>query len=145
MPLGGFFGKKQNEAADQGPGSGDAPSEVVHESTYVRALADGPVVVATVLCEKVSDRESRVIEQELIATASGRGHRVVVDLSEVMLLTSSGIGMLVQVHKACADGKGCAVFAALSPEITETLRITRMDKLLTLVDDVETARAKARP
>lgn len=136
MGLRDLFGKR--EVGDEPAPAGEA----VHESTFVRAEANDGGLVAFVLSEKVSDREAKVVEQEILAAADAHGHAVIVDLSEVMLLTSSGIGMLVQVHKACAAKKGKAIFCGIMPEILETLKMTRMDKLFTIVPDLAAARGK---
>lgn len=134
MALKKLFGKDK-------PGPAPITGPVIAESTHIRAVNSEGVVVATVLTERVSDHESTPLTNELLSAASGYNHRLVIDLSPVTMLASAGIGMLVQLHNACAAGGGKLVVAGLDKDIHEMLTMTRMDKLLTLADTPADGRA----
>jgi anti-anti-sigma factor len=65
--------------------------------------------------------------------------RVLVDLSHVRLIDSSGIGILVTAHRRAA-GAGAA-FAIANPNgsVARVLQMTRTDQLLRVFDTVEQA------
>jgi anti-anti-sigma factor len=68
----------------------------------------------------------------------GPGARVLVDLSEVPLIDSSGIGVMVGAHRR-ADGVGSGAAFALAGAGTTVARVfalTRTDRLLRLYDTV---------
>jgi anti-sigma B factor antagonist len=72
---------------------------------------------------------------------SGPGARVLVDLTDVRLIDSSGIGILVTAHRrADASGARFAV-AKANPAVAKVLQMTRTDQLLSVYDELEPARA----
>ena len=69
------------------------------------------LLVGTVRCEKVGAREAQIIEKELDALAPGRGWRIVLDMTEVTMLASMGLGLLVSTHKKAKSNGGALVIA----------------------------------
>lgn len=57
--------------------------------------------------------------------------RVVLDLSEVGFLDSSGLGAVVAVMKLTAPGRALEL-AALTPTVEKVFRLTRMDQVFTI-------------
>ena len=55
---------------------------------------------------------------------------MVLDLSEVMLLASAGLGALLTINKACKAGGGSLAIFGTSDEIVGVLKITKLDKVL---------------
>jgi anti-sigma B factor antagonist len=109
-----------------------------------RATMGGrPVAVARIECNHVGHRESPIIQTELLSAAEGAGWRIVVDLADVGMLTSMGIGMFVSLHTKCRDGKGKMALHGLRPDIVELLKLTRLDRLFVIVPTREDAMAKA--
>lgn len=115
---------------------------VIAETSHLRAINANGVAVATVLTPRVSEHESVPLTNELADAASRHSNNLVIDLTPVTMLASAGIGMLVQLHNSCNKGGGKLVVAGLDKDIKEMLMMTRMDKLLTLADTPELARAK---
>jgi anti-anti-sigma factor len=64
---------------------------------------------------------------------------VVLDLARVMILPSLALGMLVQISTKCKARQQVFRLAALSPQLRDILRITRLDRVLEVVDSVENA------
>ncbi len=110
-------------------------------STRSEKLSSGTVFVATVRAPKVTDHQAPVLKNDLSRIAVEYKGRLVLDMTEVQLLGSSGIGMLVQVRSACAAAKGQLVICGLSEEIVGTLKITNLLKLLTVRPTVADALA----
>lgn len=135
MGLKNLFGGKQETGGEDAPVAGD----VVLESTYVKAERSGGIIHATVMTEKVTEREARILQEELVQAAGEGGHKLCVDMSPVMMLASAGIGSLVQVHRACEGAKGRMVLHSIDAPILEMLKISRMDRLFTIVPDRQSA------
>lgn len=63
--------------------------------------------------------------------------RVLVDLTDVALIDSSGIGILVTAHRR-ADGQGARFgLAGAAGTVARVFEMTRTNKLLSLYDTVE--------
>ncbi len=108
-------------------------------STFVKTELDGGVVVARLLCEKVAERESQVLQAELSAAATPYQWRLALDCEEVMLLASVGLGMLVTLNKNCKAGGGKMAVFNLSKELMEVLKLTRLERVLVIAKDRATA------
>lgn len=90
-------------------------------------------------CEKIGARESQVLEAELRALGPKSAWKLAVDLAEVQVMASMGLGMLVSMHKACKENKGTLALCALRPEILSVLTITHLHKVLRIVETREAA------
>jgi anti-sigma B factor antagonist len=67
----------------------------------------------------------------------GPSARVLVDLSEVPLIDSSGIGVMVTAHRR-ADGAGASfALAGAGETVARVFSLTRTDKLLRLYPSVQ--------
>lgn len=108
-------------------------------STFLRVEHAGGVAVARVLVEKVASREAEILETELGSAAESASHRVAVDLSRVTLLSSIGIGALVNLHKRCKARGGAMSIFGLSEELSTMLKITSLDKIFKLAKDESSA------
>ncbi|MEL6516907.1 MAG: STAS domain-containing protein [Pseudomonadota bacterium] len=77
------------------------------------------------------------------ATQDGAA-RVVLDLSQVTMVDSSGLGAIVAVMKQL--GAGCPLeLAGLTPNVATVFRLTRMDTVMRIHGDVDDALSLARP
>lgn len=70
---------------------------------------------------------------------SGDHARVILDLSHVEFLDSSGLGAVVAVLKEVPDGKSFCL-AGLTSNVEKVFRLTRMDTVFTIYPSVELAR-----
>lgn len=61
--------------------------------------------------------------------------RVMLDLSRVAFLDSSGLGAIVAVMKLLGPGRRLEL-AALTPTVAKVFRLTRMDTVFTIHDSV---------
>lgn len=108
-----------------------ADSQFVKSETVVNG------VVARILVEKVSDYESTVLTNELNQVGEGARWRMVLDMSKVQLLTSAGIRVLITMHTQAAKNKGKFIIAGLSDELLDLIKMTRLDKMFSLVKDAK--------
>ena len=104
---------------------------------------DGVTIVR--LAGPVDVSHSLELREVLGEQIDGPGARVLVDLSDVALIDSSGIGVMVSAHRR-ADGAGAAfALAGAGSTVEKVFSITRTDRLLRLYpsvsDGVEELRA----
>ena len=69
------------------------------ESSYLAVGDHIGLLLGTVRCEKIGAREAQILEKELDTLAPSRGWRVVLDMAEVTMVASMGLGLLVSAHK----------------------------------------------
>jgi len=124
----------------------DGPEDAVQrfESRHIRASQTGTVLCVLVLSEHVSDREASIIFDETDALLDNKTAHLVVDLTHVEVLTSAGIGTLVRLHKHLGERGGNFAVCSLNEELRDLFRLTRMDRLFTMADDLDAAIAGVR-
>jgi anti-sigma B factor antagonist len=66
--------------------------------------------------------------------------QVILDFAAVQFMSSSMLGKLVQIHKKCQEFKVKLKLSAISTEIFEVFKITKMNKLFDFQPDVAAAR-----
>ena len=104
------------------------------ESTYVTIEKEGDVSVARIVWPSISEYEAGVIGGEIESAASPKW-RLVVDMTDVTFVASSGIGMLVKLHQGAKAAGGKLVVCGLNDQLAELMRMTRMDRLFAIVAD----------
>ncbi|KJS42636.1 MAG: anti-anti-sigma factor [Roseovarius sp. BRH_c41] len=75
------------------------------------------------------------------ATATGAGH-VVLDLSNVTFVDSSGLGAIVAAMKQMGGARRLDL-AGLTPDVAKVFRLTRMESVFTIHDDILDLRSRA--
>lgn len=82
--------------------------------------------------------------KEGITVALGRGlTRIVVDLSEIEFMDSSGLGAIINGLKSAREQGGDLRLAAVSWQANLVLKLTNMDQVFGVHDDARTAFADA--
>jgi anti-sigma B factor antagonist len=66
--------------------------------------------------------------------------RVILDFRNVQFMSSSMLGKLVQINKKCKEFKVKLKLCAISKDIREVFKITRLDKLFEIEADEAAAR-----
>ena len=64
---------------------------------------------------------------------------VVLHFGPVAFMSSSALGMLVRVHKKCKEYKIALKLCNITPDIRQVFKITGLDKLFDIHDDVSQA------
>lgn len=113
---------------------------MVHSSHVSSSLVNG-VPVAVLTTEKVGEYECHAIEVDLTKLGAEHRQRYAVDFSQVKLLSSVGIGLLLKLNKLAAQHKppGKVVFYSMDPQIFKLLQMTRLDKGLAIAKDRDAA------
>lgn len=133
-----MFGRSSRKGGHAGEGS--APVERVHASSHVEAFRRGGVIDAVLENETISEHEVGVLLEELTTLCLEQASsRLAVGLQKVTILTSAGIGLLVQLHKKLsAEGGGLAIYG-LNDDLSHLMKLTRMDRLFVIKDTAEQA------
>ncbi len=105
------------------------------QSLFVVVKRIGRAAVAQVLREKVSEHEAEIVKNESLAAAAGSGHRLALDFSEVRLLTSAGIGALINIDRECRAKGGRMALFGLSDELLGLLKMTKLDRVFMIKPD----------
>ena len=88
--------------------------------------------------ESVTVDNYRLIEQKIGARLSGKSDRLVLDFSRTRDVYSSGIGLLVRVHKQVTEAGGGVYLVNVSKKIRETLEGVHLERILPMyATDVE--------
>lgn len=88
---------------------------------------------------------AEVFEEQLHDLLTEGGHRaIVVDLTGVEYMDSSGIRALVRGYTTSRRTGANVVFACAGPRVERLLQLTRLDRVLHLCDSIEAAVAAAR-
>jgi len=67
--------------------------------------------------------------------------KVIVELSEVSYMDSSGVATLIEGLQLCQKYNGLLVVAGLRDNVREVFELTRLDKIFQIFPDVEAAKA----
>ncbi|HZW09245.1 MAG TPA: STAS domain-containing protein [Phycisphaerales bacterium] len=102
---------------------------------YVKFERTGVAIVGRVIPSKVTEREAGVIRDEVAAAAPEAGWRVALDLSEVALLASAGIGTLLTLSKSCREAGGRLTLFGLDEEVEGMMKVTKLDRVLDIRPD----------
>ena len=85
------------------------------------------------------DLESSPAARETLLKCVDHTGNVIVDLSEVSYIDSSGVASLVEALQAAKKQGGQFALAAVSEPTRRVLELARLDKVFTLYDSVELA------
>ena len=114
------------------------------EKSFVSVDESGGAAVARVLCPSIGQRESPIVESELSALGDRTGWRFAVDLSGVTVITSVGLGALISLQRSSASAKGCVALFGLGKELRALMKLTKLEKMLTMSKDEASAIKKVR-
>lgn len=114
----------------------------VSEATFVETRTVGKVALAKITSNSVGQREAGIIEGSLKQVADGVKGRLAVDMTDVKVLGSMGLGMLVTLTKHCRGAGGRLALYGIEPGLMELIKLTRLDSFLAIARD-EAAAIKA--
>jgi anti-sigma B factor antagonist len=119
--------------------AGDAPCpRCEHLLWFVRRSEDG-VVVLTFLPGLMLASESRERIDDVSDAMQGSS-RVILDLSQLHILSSIFLGLLVALHRRVQTAEGQLKICGLQPEVREVFRMTKLEELLDICEDEQEAR-----
>ena len=71
---------------------------------------------------------------------SDEANEIIFDLSGVDFIDSAGIGFIVSIFKTIKSKNGKFAIAALKSKPREVFKLTRLDKIISIYENVETAK-----
>ena len=80
---------------------------------------------------------SKAIDEELSAGVK----KLIIDISRVELINSSGLGMLVSAHTAAFKRDAKVVVAQPNAKVMNLLKVTHLNKVFTIAESIEEANA----
>ena len=109
----------------------------------IQTQSSGDILTIYFLDPRILDdaKLNEVSKEVLEAINRTSEEKVILDFQRVQFMSSSMLGKLVQIHKKCKEFKVLLKLSAISPEILEVFRITKLDKLFDIHPDEESARA----
>jgi len=90
----------------------------------------------------VSMSEAERFRMSLEGLASERIPLIVLDLSEMVFISSLGLGAIISGHLKCRHHRGQIKLVQPTPPVRELLETTRLTKLFGIYDSVEQALPK---
>jgi anti-sigma B factor antagonist len=104
------------------------------------------ITVALIRMASITDGQSiEEIGRTLFDLVDNRDvKKLIVDFRTVSFLSSSMIGVLVQLHKKAQSIEGQVVLCGLRESLMKIFKITRMDRILTFAKDEKEAASKLK-
>ena len=99
--------------------------------------------IVTVTASRIDAAMAIQFKEDMRATTDGGPGRVVLDLSDVEFIDSSGLGAIVAAMKQLG-GNRMLDLAGLNPTVEKVFRLTRMDTVFRLFPTLDEAMAAPR-
>jgi len=100
----------------------------------------GEALLIRLLTETIGQREAEILAAQFFDDPQYAAiTRVVVDLSDVYMLTSMGLGTLIRMHTHCRNAGGKLAIFGLSTELQGLLKAASLHKLFSVCDSREKA------
>lgn len=99
----------------------------------------GGILVVVIHGRMMDEPVCTQLRAELVDGARAGEQPLVVDLSEVRILPSMGIGVLLEIHKKLAEAGRQMIIAGAQNPVRDVFRLTRVDQVLELSDSLEEA------
>jgi anti-sigma B factor antagonist len=98
---------------------------------------DGSAVVA--VAGEIDVYTSPILQERLVEVIRDGSSSIVLDLSEVTFLDSTGLGVLITGLKRCRSAGGDLVLVTAQPNVLKVLEITGLNDVFKVHDTVEAA------
>lgn len=109
------------------------------ESRCVREIRWENAGTVVVLQGEVDLHHSPEVHRALVTTCERKPARLVVDLTQVSYMDSSGIGILVEVYRRVRAYGGALMVCGLADRVRSVFEITKLDKFFHMCETVEEA------
>lgn len=91
----------------------------------------GDLLVVRAMEDRIDAAAAILFKERMRAATEGQAGHVLLDLSRVQFLDSSGLGAVVAVMKLLAPDRRLEL-AGLTPTVEKVFRLTRMDSVFTI-------------
>ena len=91
-------------------------------------------ILDSLLVQEIQDELLKLVDEL-------QRHRLILDFSDVRMLSSSMLGVLIRVHHRIVAARGRLVLCSIAKPIFEVFRITNLDRVFEIYDNREQALA----
>lgn len=99
--------------------------------------------VVRINAHKIHEHEStRLIEEFKSYLANSGKLRIVMDYTDVEFVSSAGLGAMITTSKAAGDVGGKMVLTGINENVMQVMKLTRLDRLLTIEKNVAKAQKR---
>ena len=111
------------------------------KSSLIMASKIGDVTVVNFLTSQVLDEMNvQQLGKELNDLLDNEyANKMVINFAKIKFLSSAVLGKLISLNKKVATMKGRIAFCSINSDIMQVFKITRLDKLIPIYDDEDTA------
>ena len=102
------------------------------------SIDNGETRVITVQTDRIDSAMAIQFKEDMRQNTADGPARVILDLTQVDFIDSSGLGAIVASMKQLGDGRHLEL-AGLSPMVSKVFRLTRMDTVFRLHDTLNAA------
>jgi len=88
---------------------------------------------------KLNSLNTPDVKTELVLLSNEGFTSMIMDLSEVEFVDSSGLSALLVANRLCNDANGTMVLTGLHPNVTKLLKISQLDSVLNVLPTVQEA------
>jgi anti-anti-sigma factor len=89
--------------------------------------------------EKLNTLNAPKLKSELVILNAGGAENIILDLSEVTFVDSSGLSAILIGNRLCKNVNGTFVAARLNEYVAKLIKISQLDNILTILPTVEEA------
>ena len=108
-------------------------------TSIIKDVQKSPEGTVIILGGDVDLRQSPMFHAALVEIVNERPRRLILDLSEVPYMDSSGVGTLVEIFRRVSAYKGKMILFGLNPRVRSVFEITKLDKFFTIVENRDQA------
>ncbi|MGE4328010.1 MAG: STAS domain-containing protein [Pseudodonghicola sp.] len=105
---------------------------------FLSSIQRGDTRIVTVNAERIDAAVAIQFKEDMRTETASAPDRVILDLSAVKFIDSSGLGAIVAAMKQLGDERRLDL-AGLTPLVDKVLRLTRMDTVFTLFPSIDEA------
>ena len=105
----------------------------------IRDVRNNPNATIVVLSGDVDLHHSPDLHAALVDITNTRPKRLVLNLTDVPYMDSSGVGTFVEVFRRVSAYKGKMILCGLSGRVRSVLEITKLDRFFTICETEEQA------
>jgi len=86
---------------------------------------------------KLNSLHAPDLKSELVVLNAEGFRNMILDLSEVSFVDSSGLSSILVAHRLCKDNGGTFILSGLKENVTRLISISQLDSILTCVPTVQ--------
>ncbi len=99
----------------------------------------GDVTVVAVKGNLTHKEDTDKLHERLMAVLKKNGCKIVLDLKNVSMITSLGIGGIIRALRAVREGKGDLKLSSVNASVKKVFDITKLNEIIDIVDSSDEA------